>query len=401
MKTNIAVFFGCRSVEHEVSIISAVQAMHSINRDKYDVIPVYVSKDGISYTGNELFDIENYKDLPALLKAVHPVTVIRENGRAVLRFLDNKTFKKNADIPLDVCFPVVHGTNCEDGTMAGYFEYLGVPYISCDIISAAVGMDKKVFKDVLSSHGLPVLPCVCFYAREYKLDPDKTVAEITEKVGFPLIVKPVNLGSSVGITKAENEAELREAVELAVSFADRVLAEKAVENLREINCSVLGDCDECEASVCEEPFMTDKILSYKDKYLGGEKGSKQQGASKGMASLGRKIPADISSEKSDEIKELSVKIFKAMGCSGVVRIDYLMNDATGEVFANEINTIPGSLAFYLWEASGLSYTDMIDRLVDTAFRRQRKRENLTYTIDTNILAGVKLGGTKGSKGGKI
>lgn len=401
MKTNMAVFFGCRSVEHEVSIISAVQAMHSVNREKYEVIPVYVAKNGVMYTGEELFDIEAYKDLPTLLKAVHPVTLVRDGKRVSVRFLDNKTFKKNADIPVDLCFPIVHGTNCEDGTMAGYFEFLGVPYISCDIISAAVGMDKKVFKDVLSANSLPVLPCVCFYAREYKLDTEAVIKKIKKNVGFPLIVKPVNLGSSVGITKAENEAELRDAIDLAVSFADRVLAEKAVENLREINCSVLGDADECEASVCEEPFMTDKILSYKDKYLGGSKGSKQQGASKGMASLGRKIPADIDEAKSNEIRELSKKIFKAMGCSGVVRIDYLMNDATKEVFANEINTIPGSLAFYLWEATGLSYTDMIDRLAETAFRRQRKRENLTYTIDTNILSGVSLGGSKGSKGGKL
>lgn len=401
MKTNIAVFFGCRSVEHEVSIISAVQAMLSINREKYDVTPVYVSKTGEMFTGQALFDIENYKDMPSLMKQIHPVTVIREGEKVLVRFLDNKAFHKNADITIDVCFPVVHGTNCEDGTMSGFFEFLGIPYISCDIISAAVGMDKKVFKDVLNAHSLPVLPCLCFYAREYKLDNDTIINNVKEQIGFPVIVKPVNLGSSVGISKAENEDKLREAVDLAVSFSDKVLIEKAVENLREINCSVLGDADACEASVCEEPFMTDEILSYKDKYMGGSKGKKQSGASKGMASLGRKIPADIPEEKSNEIRKLSVEIFKALGCSGVVRIDYLMNGKTGEVYANEINTIPGSLAFYLWEATGLKYTDMIDRLVDTAFRRQRKRDNLTYTIDTNILSGASFGKTGGTKGGKM
>ena len=397
MKTNIAVFYGCRSVEHEVSIISAVQAMRAVNRDKYDVTPIYVTKEGVMRSGDALFDIENYKDMPSLYKNTDEVTVIKTDSGVVMRRLSSGLFSKKKDVKLDLAFPVVHGTNCEDGTMAGLFEFLGLPYISCDILSAAVGMDKAVFKSVLKENGLPCLDCVVFRARQYRLDREAVINEISDKIGFPLIIKPVNLGSSVGISKVNDLSELSKAIELSLSFADTVLAEKAISPLREINCSVIGDADECEASVCEEPFMHDEILSYKDKYLGGEKSGE---ASKGMASLGRKIPADISSEKSDEIKKLSCDIFKALGCSGVVRIDFLMNSDTGEVFANEINTIPGSLAFYLWEASGLKYTDMIDRLVSVAFRRQRTRDNLTYTIDTNILSGVSFG-TKGAKGAKF
>lgn len=399
MKTNIAVFFGCRSVEHEVSIISAVQAMRSINRDKYDVTPIYVTKDGGMFTGDNLFEIENYRNLPELLKSAKRVTFIKEKDKVLMHYLDQKKFKKIPDVAIDLAFPVVHGTNCEDGTMAGYFEFLGLPYISCDIISAAVGMDKAVFKDVLKSAGLPVLDCIKFRAREYTLDKENITDKIKEKVGFPLIVKPVNLGSSVGITKVNCAEELDEAIRLGISFSDVILVEKAICNLREINCSVLGDSDECEASVCEEPFMNDEILSYEDKYLGGGKG-KSQGPSKGMASLGRKIPADISEELSSEIRDLSCRIFKAIGASGVVRIDFLLDTDTNKVYANEINTIPGSLAFYLWEATGLKYTDMLDRLVDIAFRRQRNRDNLTFTIDTNILSGVSFG-TKGSKGAKL
>lgn len=397
MKTNIAVFYGCRSVEHEVSIISAVQAMRAVNRDKYDVTPIYVTKEGVMRSGDALFDIENYKDMPSLYKNTDEVTVIKTDSGVVMRRLSSGLFSKKKDVKLDLAFPVVHGTNCEDGTMAGLFEFLGLPYISCDILSAAVGMDKAVFKSVLKENGLPCLDCVVFRARQYRLDREAVINKISDKIGFPLIIKPVNLGSSVGISKVNDLSELSKAIELSLSFADTVLAEKAISPLREINCSVIGDADECEASVCEEPFMHDEILSYKDKYLGGEKSGE---ASKGMASLGRKIPADISSEKSDEIKKLSCDIFKALGCSGVVRIDFLMNSDTGEVFANEINTIPGSLAFYLWEASGLKYTDMIDRLVSVAFRRQRTRDNLTYTIDTNILSGVSFG-TKGAKGAKF
>ncbi len=401
MKTTIGVFYGCRSVEHEVSIISAVQAMNSIKKEKYDVVPVYVAKDGIMYTGADLFTIENYRDLPKLLKNCHQVTFIKTGEGVSLHYLKNGVFSKKKDVKIDLAFPIVHGTNCEDGTMAGYFEFLGLPYISCDIISAAVGMDKSVFKDVLMGAGLPTLPCYTFRARQYLINKEKTANEIEEKIGFPLIIKPVNLGSSVGISKVKSKEELVNAIDLAVSFGDKILAEKAISSLREINCSVLGDADDCMASVCEEPFMQDEILSYKDKYLGGSKGSKQQGSSKGMASLGRKIPADISAEKSEEIREISCKIFKAIGASGVVRIDYLMDTSDNDkIYANEINTIPGSLAFYLWEATGLKYTDMIDKLADIAFKRQRNRDNLTFTIDTNILSGVSFG-SKGSKGSKF
>ena len=396
MKTNIAVIFGCRSVEHEVSIISAVQAMRAIKREKYDVTPIYVTKSGEMYTGNALFEIENYRNLPELLKNSEPVLLARKNGGVYMVYENSSFFSKKKDVKIDLAFPIVHGTNCEDGTVAGYLEYLGLPYIGCDILSAAVGMDKAVFKDVLKSAGLPVLDCVTFRSREYMLEKEKITAEIEEKVGFPLIIKPVNLGSSVGITKVKDKDGLDEAITLAASFADKILAEHAVTNLREINCSVIGDADSCEASVCEEPFMNDEILSYEDKYMSNKKG----GASKGMASLGRKIPADLTEEKANEIKRLACDIFKAIGASGVVRIDFLIDTETDRVYANEINTIPGSLAFYLWEPTGLKYTDMIDKLVDLAFSRQRNRENLTYTIDTNILSGVSFG-TKGAKGAKL
>ncbi|MBR6902504.1 MAG: D-alanine--D-alanine ligase, partial [Clostridia bacterium] len=349
MKINVAVFFGCRSVEHEVSIISAVQAMRAMDSSKYEITPVYVSKGGSMYSSAEMFNIEFFRDIDKLLSVSEEVTFVKKSDGVFMHPINKKAFKRIKDTKIDLAFPIVHGTNCEDGTIAGYFEFLGLPYISCDIISAAVGMDKAVFKDVLKSAGLPVLDCVRFTSREYMTDSDSIIKRINQNVSFPLIIKPVNLGSSVGISKVKSEAELDEAIRLASSFADKILAERAVENLREINCSVLGDVDECIASVCEEPIMHDEILSYKDKYEGGSKSE----ASKGMASLGRKIPADIPAELSDKIKDISCKIFKALGASGVVRIDYLLDNKTGEVFANEINTVPGSLAFYLWEASGI------------------------------------------------
>ena len=397
MKVNVAVFYGCRSVEHEVSIISAVQAMRAIDRKKYDVTPVYVDKQGEMYTGDSLFEIENYRNLPTLLKECRKVYFARENGKVLMKSISNKLFSKQKDVQIDVAFPIVHGTNCEDGTIEGLFEFLNLPYVGCDIISSAVGMDKAIFKDVLKNAGLPVLDCVCFRAKEYITNKDTFTENIKAKIDFPLIVKPVNLGSSVGITKVNTEAELDTAIMLALSFTDRVLVEHAIENLREINCSVVGDCDDCEPSVCEEPIGNDEILSYEDKYLGG---SKNSGGSKGMASLGRKIPAELDNNTEKEIRELACKVFKAIGANGVVRIDFMIDTKTNTVYANEINTIPGSLAFYLWEATGVNYTALIDRLIDLAFKRSRTRDNITYTIDTNILAGVSFG-TKGTKGAKL
>lgn len=398
MKINLAVFFGCRSVEHEVSIISAVQAMASLNREKYNIYPIYVTKDGEMLTSELLFDIENFKDITALVKKSRAVTFLRKGGKVYMSEIKGGLFSSKRETAIDVAFPIVHGTNCEDGTMQGFFEFLDLPYVGCDIISSAVGMDKAVFKDVLKRFNLPVLDCITFYSREYAEDREKIADEIIEKIGLPAIVKPINLGSSVGISKADSKTKLLDAIDLAVSFADKVLVEKAVTSLREINCSVLGDSDECIASVLEEPFMNDEILSYEDKYMGG---GKKSGNVKGMASLSRKVPADLDEKRAEEIKSLACKIFKALGCCGVVRIDFMIDTATDTVYANEINTIPGSLSFYLWQPAGVPYTELLDRMIALAFRRQRKKEELTFTVDTNILAGVNLGGSKGSKGSKV
>jgi len=397
MKTTVAFIFGCRSVEHEVSIISAVQAMRAVNRVKYDVLPIYVTKSGEMYTSDKMLEIEPFRDMKTLIAESEPVTMIKSGGDVVLHFLRQKMFKKKEDIVINVAFPVVHGTNCEDGTLQGYLEFLGLPYVGCDVLSSAVGVDKAVFKYVMQAAGLPVLDCKCFYAREYAENKEAIIESAEKEIGYPMIVKPVNLGSSVGISKAKDRAALIDAIELAVSFSDKVLIEHAVTAIREINCSVVGDTDECMASVCEEPFMNDEILSYEDKYMGGGKSS---GNAKGMASLSRKIPADISEEKSGEIRELACKVFKALGAAGVVRIDFIIDTESDKVYVNEINTIPGSLSFYLWEKTDLPYGKLIDKLISLAFRRSRNRENLTFTIDTNILSGVSFG-AKGAKGSKM
>ncbi len=393
MKTNVAVIFGGRSVEHEISIISAVQAMSNIDREKYNVIPVYMSKQSVFYSGEALSDIETFK-AGKVENTADPVAFVPQNGRVVLQYLNSGLFNKKKPQAIDVAFPIVHGTNCEDGSIQGYLETLGLPYVGCDVMSSALGMDKVLFKNVLLDRGIPTLRCVDFGARQWGLKSDEIVKKVTDEIGYPMIVKPTNLGSSVGISKVEDEAELRAAVDLACSFSDRILIEHAVQDLREINCSVLGDRNDCKPSALEEPVMHDKILSYDDKY----KANASKSGSKGMASLNRKLPADLTLEKTKEIQNIAVETFKAIGASGVVRIDFLLDSADNDkVYVNEINTIPGSLSFYLWEATDLKYPALLDRLISLAFKRQRERENTMFTIDTNILNESSFG-TKGSKG---
>lgn len=395
MKTNVAVIFGCRSVEHEISIISAVQAMANFDRDKYNVIPVYVNKSGLFLTGKDFTDIETFKNTEKLEKTGDAIALISIDNKTVIRYLNSGLIKKK-DVVVDVVFPIVHGTNCEDGTLAGMLEALGVPYVGCDVMSSALGMDKALFKSVLNDNDIPVLPGICFTSRDWALSSQDISDDIINKLGLPVIVKPVNLGSSIGISKAEDENELKAAVDLAFSFTDRILVERAIENLREINCSVLGDRFDCQASELEEPIMHDKILSFDDKYRAGA----NKTGSKGMASLSRKLPAELSSEKALEIKKIATKTFKCIGASGVVRIDFLMDTADNDkVYVNEINTIPGSLSFYLWEATGLKYPQLIDKLISLAFKRQRERENLMFTVNTNILNESSFG--QKSKVGKL
>ncbi|OJU14436.1 MAG: D-alanine--D-alanine ligase [Clostridiales bacterium 43-6] len=391
MKINVAVFFGGSSVEHEVSVISAVQAMHSMKQDKYNLVPVYITKSGEFYHSDSMTDINVFKDIDKLLAESKKVSIVKEKGEFFVTDGKSGLFSKKLSCKIEIAFPIVHGTNCEDGSIAGYFELIGLPYVSCDVVSAAVGMDKVLFKSVLQADGIPTLPCIYFYGKQWVSDKTRIISEINEKIGYPLIVKPANLGSSVGIVKVKSESELEDAVSLSMSFAGKILIERAITELREINCSVLGDCDECRPSVCEEPIMSDEILSYKDKYV-------SEGKSKGMTSLKRKIPADIPKEKEEEIKRYACETFRTLGCNGVVRIDFLMDAADdNKVYVNEINTIPGSLSFYLWEPAGLPYTDMLDELIDLGFKRARMKNNLMFTYDTNILAS---GGAFGSKGKK-
>lgn len=394
MKTNLCVIFGGKSVEHEISVISALQAIENLNREKYEIIPLYISKNGDMYTGDVLLNPDNFKDIPALLKKATSVAFSSENGNVYLNKVPAKKLTNNVVARVDVALPVVHGTNVEDGALQGYLKTLGLPFVGPCVLSSAVGMDKFVMKTMLKEGGFPVLPGI----RLSKNDSvDVSVEKVEKNFSYPVIVKPVNLGSSVGISIAHNKEELYNSLSDAFSYADRILIERAVTNLREINCSVIGNSESADASECEEPFMGDEILSYKDKYLDGGKG--KNGGSKGMASLKRKIPADISPELREKIRIMSVEAFKWLDMNGVSRIDYIIDNDNGELYINEFNTIPGSLSFYLWKPLGVEYSELLDRIISLAFKRSREEEKTTYSFDTNILS-MGIGGAKGSKGTK-
>ena len=394
MKIKVALLFGGKSAEHDISVISALQAYRHLNRDKYEVYPVYITKDSEMYYGEDTGKIEAYSDIDKLLKGSKRVSFSRCSGK--VRLVYEKKSKLIADI--DVALPVVHGTNVEDGTIEGYLQLLGLPYCGCDVLSSAVGMDKYVTKTILREAGIPVLDCIRVRLAQYKDDAAKVIADIEEKIGYPVIVKPINCGSSIGISKASDRESLEDALEVAFTYSDRIIAERAITSLREINCSVLGDGEGAEASECEEPVGSDEILSFNDKYVGGAKGSAKGGAEKsGMASLKRKIPAPITEEQRDFIRRAAVDSFLALGCSGVSRIDFLLDSSTGEIFFNEINTIPGSLSFYLWEPVGVKYTELLDRIISLALKRDRQNRALTYSFESSVLSGISFGGAKGCK----
>ncbi len=390
MRTNVAVFFGGRSVEHEISVISASQAMHAINREKYNVIPVYISKQGKWYTGEKLFDIANYRDMNTLVKNCEEVFMRPEFGDYNLYRAKTKLFGSNIYAAIDVVIPALHGTNGEDGIFEGVLETIGIPYAGCNTVSSANGMDKITMKMILKECGIPVVDYVWFTDKQWYKQKDALIEKIENQIGYPVIVKPANLGSSVGISRATNRESLIESIETAEKYSARIIVEDMVENLKEINCSVLGDCDDYQTSTLEEPIKTGEFLSYEDKYMGGTK------SAKGMQASQKRIPADLSKELTERIQFLAGETFRVLSCHGVSRVDFMVDDDTQNVYVNEINTIPGSLSFYLWEATGIPFDRLMDNLIQLALKRKREQSMKTTNFDQNIfsLSGGVKGGVK-------
>ncbi|MEG0026468.1 MAG: D-alanine--D-alanine ligase family protein [Bacilli bacterium] len=388
MKIKVGVIFGGKTVENEVSIISAVQAMNQLDDEKYEIIPIYISKDKTWYSGKMLMDIEIYQDFDNLKKYAKKVVMCQKNG---IFYLQKLTGFKTIVSELDIMFPIVHGNNVEDGSLQGYFETIGIPYVGPGIIGSSLGMDKIIQKQVFTTNDIAVVPYTWFYDCEYITDQKEIDNKVTE-IGFPVIVKPATLGSSVGITIVKNVNELDNAINEASRYANKIIVEKFIENLIEVNCSVLGNYEFMETSVIEEVLSSNEILSYHDKYVGGSKGQK----SKGMASTSRIVPARIDTKIADDILAISKKAFRILNLSGVCRIDYLIDKNTKKIYLNEPNTIPGSLAFYLWSPKGKNYRQLLDEMITTAIKEYKNNSKKICNFNTNILSN--FNGLKGSKG---
>ena len=384
----LGVIFGGESVEHEVSIISAVQAMNKMDTEKYEIIPIYITKDREWYTGEALKDIEVYQDLELLKRYSKNVVLYCKNGRFVLQ---TKGFFKRIVKEVDMVFPIVHGTNVEDGVLQGYLRSIGMPFVGCDVYSAAVSQDKIFQKQIFKDEELPITEFVWFFDSEYLDEPDAIIKRI-EKMKYPVIVKPATLGSSVGISVAHNREELQKNIEDAIVYDNKVVVEEVVENLTEVNISVLGNYEHMNLSEIEQVMSDNDLLTYEDKYIGGKK----KGASKGMASAARKIPADIPEKLKEEVREIALKAYRALNASGVGRIDFLIDTKKKKVYINEINSCPGSLSFYLWEPTGKDYSTLLDDMVNVAIKDYKKRTNKVHSFNSNILQG--FAGSKGLKG---
>lgn len=416
MKLNVAVVFGGKSTEHDISIISALQAIENIDKEKYNVIPIYIDKKGDFYYSKEdiLSKTANFKDQAGLVKKCKNISFVKIKNHTYIRNNDVGLMSDKIDIAIDVAFLIVHGTNVEDGNLQGYFHTLNLPVVGPDTLSAAVSMDKYIMKEYWKAIGIPVIDGIRFDKTDVD-NMDAIVDKVEKELKYPVIVKPVNLGSSIGIKKGSDRKSLIDALELAFSFTDIILVEKAITNMREINCAVIGDKFNCETSVLEEPFGNDEILSFADKYMsgGGAKGSKSgakngnvgtkngnvgvkngnvgaklcepSGTKSGMASLKRQIPAELEDSIANTIREYAVKAFKYMGCTGVARIDFIIDKDNGNIYANEINSIPGSLSYYLFEPKGIKYAELIDRLINIAIENYKREERLNYTFESSVI----------------
>ena len=404
MKIKVGVIFGGESVEHEVSIISAIQAMNKIDEEKYEVVPIYITKDREWYTGEMLKDIDVYQDLNLIKTYATNVVLYYKNGSYVLQ--KKKGLFKSVVKEIDIAFPVVHGTNVEDGGLQGYLQTIGIPFVGPNVYAAVAGQDKVIMKDIWASLELPMTKFVWFYDVDYRQDSDEVIKKI-KSLKYPLIVKPATTGSSVGIGVCDDEASLREAIDEAIQYDTKIIVEEVVENLKEVNIAVMGNYESQKVSEIEEVLSGNKFLTYTDKYIGSGKtkakgGIKMpKGKSKGMASTNRKLPADLPHNMRKEIEEVAIKAFKALGSSGNSRIDFLIDTKKNKVYINEINSIPGSLAFYLWEAKGLDFTKMLDDMITIGIKDYKRRISKTHSFETNILSGYSSNnGLKGAKGFK-
>ncbi len=369
-KIRVGLIFGGRSGEHEVSLASARSVMAVLDPEKYEVVQIGITHDGRWLTqGNPLAQLTAAR--AALLAAGAPTAAAPADppmteGRELVPGATGAAFP-----PLDVIFPILHGPYGEDGTVQGLLELAGVAYVGCGVLASSVGMDKIVSKQLFQAHGIPVVPYCTVKRRDWETRPDAVIADVEAQLPYPLFVKPANLGSSIGISRAADREGLRRSLTEAARYDRKLLIEAAVANPREIECSVLGN-DDPLASVPGEVVPSNEFYDYAAKYLDGQSGLL--------------IPAPLPAETAAQVRSLAVQAFLALDAAGMARVDFLLERDTGRLYLNEVNTIPGftSISMYpkLWEASGISYAELVDRLIELALERHAdKARSLTRYED--------------------
>jgi D-alanine-D-alanine ligase len=386
----VAVLFGGRSVEHEVSVITGHQTMDALDQAGFPSLPIYITKQGDWYAGEGLHNLDLYREQTfhaAGLKNVYRVSLSPDRSVRQLVVHPAATgglLQKSPKLWADVFFPVVHGTHGEDGSLQGLFELADVPYVGSGILASAIGMDKVRTKRILEQAGIPTLDCLELSRAEWEADPDAVAIRVETKFRYPVMVKPVCLGSSIGVSSCADRPALREAIDLALELDGRALVEEALTDFIEINCSVMGPPE--RASACEQPIRSESVLSFDDKYRhGGKKLGRGQAQSAGMAGLARQVPAPIGEALTRQVKRLAVEAFRAIDASGVVRVDFLYEASKRRLLLNEINTTPGSLSYYLWEEEGVRFDQLVSMLIGIALDRHESRRATVYSFSANLL----------------
>ncbi|MYE26166.1 MAG: D-alanine--D-alanine ligase [Chloroflexi bacterium] len=389
-RIKVAVIFGGRSVEHDVSIVTGHQIMNAFPVEQYEIVPVYISRDGRWFTGDALAKLDSFKDDGVLRRDGVRACLLSPDTRHHGLIVDPLAgrLRKSEVKRIDVAFPALHGTHGEDGSVQGLFELADIPYVGCATLGSALTNDKVMTKQVLRQAGIPVLDDHWVTRDQWLDDPDAVLDDLLKRFEFPLFIKPATLGSSIGIGRADSETLLRASIDIAANFDRRILIEPAVTDGIEINCSVIGFGDGCEASTLEQPVSWDEFLSYEDKYLrGGE----------GMKSAERLVPAPISPGFTARVKQTSIAAFKAVDGRGIARIDYLARPEANALYLNEINTMPGSLAFYLWREDGYKSSDLVQKLVQLARDAHAEKRRNIYDYETNLVDVASQRGIKGRK----
>lgn len=376
MKQAVGVFFGSRSPEHDISIITGQLIISGLKGLGYEVVPVYVSKKGEWMIGEELGNLKMFTEgkLGSAKLGNYYLDLEESQGKLVFR----KKGIAGKEITIDLAFPAFHGTNGEDGTFQGMLEIFNVPYVGCNVPSSAVAMDKILTKLFYRAQGIPTTEFISFNLQDWQTGKNSILKNIIAKLKWPLFVKPPLLGSSIGITKVNNEKELEFAVEVALHYGNAVLVEEGVENLLDVTCSVIGN-DNPRPSLLQESVYSKDLLSYDDKYLN------DGGAQTGKSTKSVVIPARLDDSTTKEIQDLSVRIFKLLGCAGIARFDFLYNKETKAYFANEINPLPGTLYHHLWAKSGVELNELLETLIQSARRAHEAKKRYATTFKSDLL----------------